>query len=178
MTMIPVLQVRLIFHCRENTLLTIFKNKRYIFCTTVHCTVCTWRFDQQKIYTFIKYSLCYQFNLFIHFYCILWLYRQVLLTVASLPTLRPIFYCCNTFDRDSTMFAIKEELFTLTVWSTTTRCPHDCKNGPPYPSIPAWRHIVVRTFLSHGHKKMGGKNIHNYFIHRHSDPVYGLLNVP
>ena len=22
------------------------------------------------------------------------------------------------------------------------------------------------------------KNVHNYFIHRHIDPVYGLLNVP
>ena len=55
---------------------------------------------------------------------------------------------------------------------------HDSKNGPPYPGTPAWRHIVVITFLSHGHKKMGKKNIHNYFIHRHIDPVYGLFNVP
>ena len=155
-----------LFFIVEKTLSWQYSKTRDIFCTTVPCTVlvCTWRFDQQKIYTFIKYSLCYQFNLFIHFYCILWLYRQVLLTVASLPTLRPIFYCCNTFDRDSTMFAIKEELFTLTVWSTTTKCPHDCKNGPPYPSIPAWRHIVVRTFLSHGHKKTGGKK-HSQLLH-------------
>ena len=27
--------------------------------------------------------------------------------------------------------------------STTTKFSHDCKNEPPYPCTPAWRHIVV-----------------------------------
>ena len=48
----------------------------------------------------------------------------------------------------------------------------------PYPRTPAWRHFVVLATYNHGHKKMGQKTLHNYVIHRHIDPVYGLLNVP
>jgi hypothetical protein len=36
----------------------------------------------------------------------------------------------------------------------------------------------VMAPYNHGTPKKWEKNVHNYFIHRHIDPVYGLLNVP
>ena len=48
----------------------------------------------------------------------------------------------------------------------------------PYPRTPAWRHVVVLAPYNHEHKKWGGETLRNYFIHRHIDPVYDLLNVP
>ena len=47
-----------------------------------------------------------------------------------------------------------------------------------YPTTPAWRHIDVLTPCNHSRKKWRKKTLHNYFIHRHINPVYGLLNVP
>ena len=56
--------------------------------------------------------------------------------------------------------------------------PTGVKMHVPYPCTPAWRHFVVLTPYNHGTPKKWEKNVHNYFIHRHIDPVYGLLNVP
>jgi len=57
------------------------------------------------------------------------------------------------------------------------RFSHECKNGPPYPRTPAWRHNVVTTPYNHDPSKMGRNTLHNNFSHRYIDPVYGLLNV-
>jgi len=47
-----------------------------------------------------------------------------------------------------------------------------------YPATPALRHIDVLTPCNHSRKTWRKKTLHNYFIHRHINPVYGLLNVP
>jgi hypothetical protein len=46
-----------------------------------------------------------------------------------------------------------------------------------YPATPAWRHIDVHISCNHGRKKWRKKPLHNYFIHRHIDPLYILVNV-
>ena len=76
------------------------------------------------------------------------------------------------------MFYIKMKDFTMTVIKKKKKSPYDCKNEPPYPCTPAWRHFVVLAPYNHSTPKKWEKNVHNYFIHRHIDPVYGLLNVP
>ena len=123
--------------------------------------------------------LCYKFNvnsMILFIFIVFFIVGVVITTITTI--LRLTFYCWNTFYRDSTMFYIKMKDFTMTVIKFLKKFSHDCKNEPPYPCTPAWRHIIVLTPYNHGHKKMGRNTLHNYIIHRHIDPVYDLLNVP
>ena len=54
---------------------------------------------------------------------------------------------------------------------------YDCKNEPPYPCIPAWRHFVVLTTYNHGTQKKRGKKRSQLFFQRHIEPLYWLYSM-
>jgi len=93
-------------------------------------------------------------------------------------------HCSQVFIVEA-LLTVNQQCFT-SKWRTSQwrwskkkkKSPYDCKNEPPYPCTPAWRYIVVMAPYNHSTPKKLEKNVHNYFIHRHIDPVYGLLNVP
>jgi len=88
------------------------------------------------------------------------------------------FSSLQLFDRVWTMVYNNVTYFAMTVYPRIylARWSYALVAGR-YPATPAWRHIDVPAPCNRGHKKWRKKTLHNYFIHRHIDPLCILLNV-
>jgi hypothetical protein len=108
------------------------------------------------------YTTCSSYCMYVHTYmtCSTTAQYFLILYIYSFPTprttiLRPIFYCCDSFDRVSTMFYINRGLFTLTVFSTRTKklTMYKWVAAPSHPRATA--HFCASQLRPHTPKRNG-----------------------